>query len=241
MSKKWVAIILFVILLVAVFYLLHKNLLLEKQLKQEPKIITKIKEKVIYKNKFIHLDKNNSIISLDKSDIKDYLNNHYSFLSNKNKNKIFNAIFKYSKEYDISPLILFAVLHTESSMRFWIKHSRVYVSVPINPEKTKFVRIHTRAIGLGGIIWEMWKWDLLKNKIAETKSDLYNIDTNIRATAFIISKLQEKPLLKGVNSKIESAIIRYYGVIPNNKEYYLKKINNFVGDLFSKKLYQIKE
>jgi len=235
MNKRVIILIIssWVIGIIVIGFLVYKL----THIKPEVKTITKIVENKVIKKVPVYIDSNSSLVGITKDDLKDYLYSHYNFLSNKSKMRIYDAILKYSKKYNISPIILFAVLHTESSMRFWIKHSRVYVSVPINQSKTRFVKIHTRAIGLGGVIWEMWKWDLIKAKIATTKSDLYNIDTNVEATAFILKTLREKPILKGVKTPMESAIIRYYGVIPKNPTYYLDKVNNFIGNLLSIKLY----
>ena len=198
-----------------------------KQIKQTNQIKKVLKPKIIYKEKIVYRNKADSIITISKDtlikDIKNYKN-----ISSANKALILQSIYKYSKKYNINPLIIYAVLATESSFRFWIKHGLVTIIV-------KDKKIKTRAIGIGAIIYEWWGPELIKNHIIETKSDLYNIPNNIEATCYILSKNMEKPILKGLKTKQESAFLRYFG--GSKATWYVDRVNKVLANLLKTELY----
>ena len=159
---------------------------------------------------------------------------NYKDVSAAKKKVILQAIFKSAQKYNINPLILYSIADIESDMRFWIKHANVYVNITKNGKKR---RIKTAAIGLCGVIWEIWEERLKKHKIAEVKSDLYDPVVNIEAAAYIIDYNRKLPIVKGAKSKIESALLRYYGVIPGQKNEYFNKVKNVVFSIVYSELF----
>lgn len=168
-----------------------------------------------------------NILTVSYMDMRDYLFDHYPNISTNQKNVIYDEVIRASNEFNINPVWLFAILDNESDYRSWIKHSTVYVEVHGK-------RVKTNAIGMGGVIYEIWEEPLKRNKIIETKSDLYDTRCNIRATAYIFSHYLTRPKLKQCRTVSESALLRYYGVKYNGKKldkFYYKKINTFLGDV----------
>jgi len=195
-----------------------------KQIKP-PKTITKI----IYKNKIIIKRPKGVLLSITKQTLLNDISN-YKSISINSKAKILKAIYKYSAKYKLNPLLVYSVLATESSFRFWIKHSIVTITI------TK-KSIKTRAIGIGAIIWEWWSKDLISNNIATVKSDLFQISNNIEATCYILNKLSTQPILKGTTTKQESAFLRYFGGGSKNK-WYVDKVNKVMSNLLKQELYK---
>jgi len=181
---------------------------------KKPKVITK----TIYK------EKNNSLISLGFKDLEKDLKDNESFLSSKNRTLVINSIKDAGKIYNINPVILYGLIYTESSFRYWIKHKPVLVG-----------RKKEQAIGLTGVMFSWWGKKLIKAKIIETRSDLFGIRENIMSCAYILNELKQKPLLKGTKNKTESALRRYFG---GNYKWYSQKIENKIGKLIFKKVYQ---
>ena len=119
----------------------------------------------------------------------------------KNQEKILSSILKYSEEYDISPIVLYSVIKTESEFLHHIEHP----PVKLKSGKT------ARAVGLGGVIWEFWGSKLKKEGIANSRNDLFKIEVNIEASAFVLKEFEKLKILPGTNNKLESALARYYG------------------------------
>ena len=151
------------------------------------------------------------------------------YTSDKNKiNKLTKHIIKYSNKYNLDPLTLTAVLAKESSFNPNAKHTPVIVKIPLAKNWTKIGTKEVQAVGLGGVIYEIWKYELNKEKIYSRKS-LYNLETNIKATALILSIYTHKrKQLKYTKSKEESALLRYYGVMRDNKGKPIKTYANAV-------------
>jgi len=203
------------------------TLIYKDRTEQTPKIIYKTKEKVVYKTKLIK--PKDVLLTITKTTLLDDIR-HYKGISNSNKALILTSIYKYAKKYTINPLIVYAVIATESSFRFWINHSLVNITI----DKHK---IKTRGIGLGAIIWEWWSKDLKANNIATVKSDLYNISNNIEAVCYILKHNMDMLLIKGTTTKQESAFIRYFGGGTKNS-WYATKVNKVLSNLMKKELYK---
>jgi len=188
------------------------------------------------KNNFRDDDSDNkSLVYLVKDDLKNFILENYKDTSKRVKLEILEEVFIQSEKYNINPILLFAVCSQESSMRPWIRHSFVKVTVPLDIYWKHSKKIDTQAIGLCGVIWEIWKFQLIKNNIAEVKSDLYDPRISVRAMAFILDFYSNQKLAKETNNEIESAITRYFGITKNTK--YLDDINKFVGELTRSKIY----
>ncbi len=135
--------------------------------------------------------------------------------TSKDKGIIVSAILRYAKEYQIDPVTLTALLAKESSMDKNAKHSTVFVKIPIKKNWTKVKTAKVNAQGMGGVIYEIWKYELCDIGI-KSKNSLSNLETNIKASAFILGVYtHEKKKLKFTETKEESALLRYYGVIRN--------------------------
>ena len=213
---SWTEIILAVILGVGIYsyaYLIGE----EKELKGQ--LVATTQEAQRYK---LQLDKSLVILTVD--DLREDLNK-YSYISNRVKENILNAIVEASKEFDVSPIILYGILQTESSMRPWIRHQEIAII------KDK-ASVRVRAIGLGGIVWEWWGDDLIANGIAEVRSDLYDPAVNVRAVAYIFSLMKEMPLKGTAKNARESALLRYFG---GNYPSYVAKVYTNIGTIVIKK------
>lgn len=166
-----------------------------------------------------------SLVDVSRVDLTQNIMKHYPKVSKRAKQEIINTVFEESAKYSINPLILYSLLHVESSMRPWIRHSTV--TVVVHGKK-----VTTNAIGLGGVIFEFWKDKLIKADILESKSDLYDPIVNIKATAFIYNELYKRKLLKGTKYRDISAMRRYFG---GNFESYSERIKSKISEItFSK-------
>jgi soluble lytic murein transglycosylase-like protein len=161
-----------------------------------------------------------SLVILTIDDLREDLNK-YSYISSRVKDDILDAIVDSAEEFNVSPIILYGILQTESSMRPWIRHSEVAIV------KDK-ASVKVRAIGLGGIVWEWWGDDLRANGIAEVKSDLYDPAVNVRAVAYIFSLMKEMPLKGTAKNARESALLRYFG---GNYPSYITKVYTNIGQI----------
>jgi len=130
----------------------------------------------------------------------------------KDKREIINAIMTYSMEYKINPMTLCALLAKESSLNKDANHRRVFVKVPTKKHWTKIKTAQVKAVGLGGVIYEIWRYELKEIDI-HSRDALKDITTNIKAVALILSIYQhERKQLRHTKTKEESALLRYYGV-----------------------------
>lgn len=164
-----------------------------------------------------------------QSTISDYIN-QYNHTSELSSNEITKMIIKSSNNNNLNPFILTAVLDNESRFKIDAKHSTVKVSVPTDNGNK---RQTTAAIGMSGVIYEIWK-----NKLAEyginNKDDLLLPSINIESSAIILSYMTTLSRIGNYN-KTESALLRYYGIVMNsNGTYntaYLDRINRVKGKL----------
>jgi hypothetical protein len=166
------------------------------------------------------LQLHSSLVSLTKEDLAEDLKK-YLHLSTRAREQILVAILEAAEEFQVSPIILYGILQTESSLQSWVKHNETTI-VKNN------VSIKVRAIGLGGIIWEWHGEDLVANGIAETKADLYDPVVNIRGTAYIFSMMKGMPMKSGAKSARESALLRYFG---GNYQAYVTRVYNNIGTI----------
>jgi hypothetical protein len=113
-------------------------------------------------------------------------------------------------------------------MRPWIEHRKVLVLI-------KGKRKYIRAVGLGGVVWEWWSKQLMKNNIAQTRGDLFNPIINIRATAYIYNSFYKQKKLKKASTQDESAMIRYFG--GGYKSYFIK-IDKKISSMLCKHIYR---
>lgn len=168
------------------------------------------------------------ITSLTVKDLYTHLATKYPHISSVDRDTIMIAIAKASDKHQLSPLVLFSLLSVESSFRWWIDHDLVTV------ENWEGHKVKTRAIGLGGVVYEIWGKKLKDAGIIETKSDLYTIDRNIASAAFIYSHLKSLPLHPKATNPIESGLIRYFG---GGYRSYFNKIDAQIALLLKSKVY----
>ena len=170
------------------------------------------------------------IISLTIEDLYNNLRNKYPHVSAANRDLLMESIAKASDTYNINPLVLYSLIAVESSFRWWIDHP----TVKVQDTATKKT-VETRAVGLGGIVHEIWGIELKKAGIIETKADLYSISHNITSIAYVYSKLKELPLHPKATNPIESGLIRYFG---GGYRSYFNKIDAQIASLLRSKVYQ---
>lgn len=164
----------------------------------------------------------NTVVHLDTTDIATDLEN-YSHLPKKHQARILSAITTASTQYNINPLILYSIIYTESTFRWWLIHD-----IPKTKDKDP-------AIGLGGIRYTIWGDQLKSAGILDVKSDLFEIEPNILSIAFIYDHYRKQPLLSGATSADMSAILRYFG--GNHKEYFTR-IDNKISSMLKAKIYK---
>jgi len=168
-----------------------------------------------------------SFVMINKALLSKNLKN-YSKLSEANRKIILDSIISESTKYNINPLLLYSLIHVESSMRFWVQHTPVKITIN---KKRKVIR----AVGLGGVVWEWWGKSLIKAGIAEVRSDLFDPEINIKASAFILNEFRKRPKLKGTTSKDESMLRRYFG---GNFKSYNNKIDRKVMSIIRTNIYR---
>jgi hypothetical protein len=211
-KQSWISISLAVILGLAIWYI---GSLIGSRTELQGDLIETKEEVLSYK---LQLDESLVVLTID--DLREDLNK-YPHISSRVKDDILNSIVDSAEEFGVSPIILYGILQTESSMRPWIQHSEVTIT------KNK-ARIKVRAIGLGGIVWEWWGDSLIDNNIAEVKSDLYDPAVNVRAVAYIFSLMKEMPIKSTAKNARESALLRYFG---GNYPSYITKVYTNIGSI----------
>jgi len=169
-----------------------------------------------------------SMLSVTKETLRKDLKDNYPELSVKVKDKIVNAIMEEAIRYNINPLILYALCHVESTFRPWLEHEATTINV-----NGKVIR--ARAVGLTGIMWEQHKEELRNAGIAESRGDLFDVATNIKASALIYNEYYRMDLLKGTSTKDESALLRYFG---GNYPIYVTRIEAKILQVSRQNLYR---
>lgn len=141
---------------------------------------------------------------------------------------ILESIDSCSSKYNLPIGLLHSIFRVESEYRFYIDHPTININV-------RGSNVTTRAIGLGGIVWEFWSDSLRKHEIAESKSDLYLPEINIRAASYILRLMIDEESKKDSNSSIflNRVVKRYYGAY---SEEYMKKMERVTSDLWMKRM-----
>lgn len=168
-----------------------------------------------------------SYIQVNISTLEDDIKTYHQ-LSPSIQKVIIEQIVKTSKKYNINPLIIYSLIHTESSMRFQIQHGLVHLKIDGK-------RVNTRAVGLGGIIWEWWGSQLRRANIAQARSDLFLPVINIKAIGYILNAFYKMHKLPGCKTKDESMLRRYFG---GNFKSYSDKIDRKIMSLVRPTLYR---
>lgn len=145
-----------------------------------------------------------SIVYVGKEDLLNDLMTHYPDVSTKTKISILETIISEAEKYNMNPLILYSIVYTESTFRHWLEHDSVNIQKNGKPVKI-------RAVGLTGVVFEWWGDKLKDAGIAETRGDLFDPVTNIKACAFIYNEMYHMEMHKSARYKDESALLRYFG------------------------------
>lgn len=209
-------------------YVKNVNSTLSKKVTEGTNLQNNTLQHISELEKEVQYAKSSSIVVFTAEDLKQNIISNYPNISSKNKIIIMNTILEVSDKYNFNPLILYSLIHTESSMRYWIEHKRVLININ---NKKKYIR----AVGLGGVVWEWWSKQLKKEGIAEVRSDLFDPATNIRAIGYIYNSFYNMRKLKKASTQDESAMIRYFG---GGYKSYFEKIDRKVAELISQKLYR---
>jgi len=175
-------------------------------------------KQIVYKNK------KGVIINITYENLTQDLASNYNFLSKNQQKQIIAAIKKASRKYNINPLIIYSLIATESSFRFWIKSpTRLVMGYDGK-------RHYDNARGLMSIIPSIWMKSLRKNNVISKASALYQIQPNIMAGSFILKELVKKN--KGNAIK---ALEAYFGKSAYAKVYQ-HKIRAKIGSLIEKRI-----
>ena len=86
-----------------------------------------------------------------------------------------------------------------------------------------------------GITWENHKTALINAGIAETRGDLFDPITNIKAGAFIYNYMYGLEMHKSAKYKDESALLRYFG---GNYPAYVQRIDSKIATFVRPSLYR---
>lgn len=128
-------------------------------------------------------------------------------ISLKEKEKIFKSIIKYSKKYEISPLLIAAIISKESNF------------------KKDLIQPSSKCVGLMQV---NKKYHLEKLKILNIKNeDLTNIDENINLGVFIL-----KEHIDQQKGNLKLGLLHFNGVVKNKKRgnYYISSIFNIINN-----------
>ena len=147
----------------------------------------------------------------------------YSHLSSKHSDLVITTIAQVSDKYQINPLILYSLIHAESSFRWWLIHD-----IPKTKDKDP-------AIGLGGIRYSIWGEQLKEAGVLEVKADLFDIVPNINAIGFIYDHYRKQALHPKATHPDMSALLRYFG---GGYLSYFQRIDDKVTSLIKAKIYK---
>ncbi len=153
----------------------------------------------------------------------------YGTFSTRVQNIILSEIDSCSAKYRIPIGLLHAIFRVESEYRFNIDHPKVTITI-----KGKLITTH--AIGIGGVMWAIWKDSLRYHNIASKESDLYLPDVNIQASAYILSDAIKQALRdkKSPKYNLLNRVVRsYYGAY---SAIYMAKMERVTSDLWMKRI-----
>lgn len=139
----------------------------------------------------------------------------YGHLSQRRIDEYLRALREGYEEDNIPIGLTHAIACIESDYRHQLEHDRVKVSV-----KGKDTEV--RAVGTGGIIWELWKDSLIAHNRALSRDDLFMPYDAVRSMTLILKILIKEEATKGRTDLINRVLIRYYGAY--SSLYYEKTI-----------------
>ena len=162
-------------------------------------------------------------LALVEDDLKTY--NH---LSSNARQEILDSLYGAYKRFKVPIGLMHAVTRTESEYRFWITHPNVNV-------KIHGKRVKTNAVGMGGIIWEIWGDTLKHFNVAYNKSDLYMPGVGITAQACVLHLIIAEVMADNVPvyNIVSRVQTKYYGAYA--KEYMARK-KLVTSDLWIKRI-----
>lgn len=170
-----------------------------------------------YSNLTVETYKVSSLVNVTYSNLKTFLDENATHLSSDKRELIHKEILLMSSKYKINPLIYYSIINTESNFKWWIEHPKVLLKVK-SEANGKLIKKYVRAVGMGGIIWEVWRDQLIKEKIAFSRTDLFDPITNIRAMALVYNVGYHSKLLRNVKDRNINALMRYYGVMYDDND-----------------------
>ena len=166
-------------------------------------------------------------LSLVEDDLKTY--NH---LSENTRQEILDSLYGAYKRFKVPIGLMHAVTRTESEYKFWLTHPTVTVSIY---KKGKKERVTTNALGMGGVIWEIWGDTLKHFNVAYEKSDLYKPGIGITAQACVLHLIIEDVMndntaIPNIVARIQS---KYYGAYAKE---YIARMKLVTSDLWIKRI-----
>lgn len=163
----------------------------------------------------------NKEIKIDTAIVREDLITYGTF-SKKYIDKIIERFLYVEDKYKIPIGLMHAIIRIESDYRWWLEHDIIFVN-----------KQQARAVGLGGIVWEYWKKDLIRENIIEKRSDLFFVENNIEAIAFILRKFVNEEKSISEDSIIDRLITKYYGAFSQE---YKNKLTICLSDLWLKRI-----
>jgi len=162
-------------------------------------------------------------LALVEDDLKTY--NH---LSDNARQEILDSLYGAYKRFKVPIGLMHAVTRTESEYRFWLTHPDV--NVKINGKRVK-----TNALGMGGVIWEIWGDTLKYFDVAHNKSDLYIPGVGITAQACVLHLIIEEVMVDSVPvyNIVPRVQAKYYGAYAKE---YIARMKLVISDLWLKRI-----
>lgn len=162
-------------------------------------------------------------LALVEDDLKTY--NH---LSKNARQEILDSLYGAYKRFKVPIGLMHAITRTESEYRFWITHPDVNV-------KIYGKRVKTNAVGMGGIIWEIWGDTLKHFNVAYNKSDLYMPGVGITAQACVLHLIISEVMADNVSvyNIVPRVQAKYYGAYAKE---YMAQMKLVTSDLWIKRI-----
>ena len=152
----------------------------------------------------------------------------YSHLSNNVRQEILDSLYGAYKRFKVPIGLMHAVTRTESEYRFWLTHPDVRV-------KIHGKRVSTNALGMGGVIWEIWGDTLKHFNVAYNKSDLYMPGVGITAQACVLHLIIAEVMADSVPvyNIVSRVQTKYYGAYAKE---YMARMKLVTSDLWIKRI-----